>query len=259
MRHGKYLGDIALFLVISLSFLGCSSVRQHSHKIKVPEKTEKREEIKEVRVSQFILGPGDEVEIAVWRQEDLSRTVKVSSSGTISYPPLGEIQAGGLSLVQLRDKLRQGLLKYLVDPKISITVVSVRSQKIFVLGEVTSPGILQMDIPMTALEAILEAGGFTTDAEQRSVLLIRGDLKKPILMSLNLKEVYTRGDLKKNISLEKGDILYVPRTHIANIERFFGHLSNILSPIVELERGIVLGPSVGDVFKGEKPEATIIQ
>ena len=259
MKQGKYSGNIVLFLIISLSFFGCSSVKQHSANITVPEKTGKIEEIKKVKVSQFILGPGDEVEIMVWRQEDLSRTVRVSFSGTISYPPLGEIQASGLNLVQLRDKLRQGLLKYLVEPKISITVTSVRSQKIFVLGEVTSPGVLLMDIPITALEAILQVGGFTTDAEQRTVLLIRGNLKKPILKSLNLKKVYTRGELKKNILLEKGDILYIPRTRIANIERFFGHLSAILSPIVELERGIVLGPSVGDVFKGETPETTLVQ
>ncbi len=254
MRHSKYLG---LFLFISLSFLGCSSIKQHSYNTSAPEK--EKEEIKKLKVNQFILGPGDEVEIEVWRQGDFSKTVRVSSSGTISYLPLGEIQASGLSLVQLRDRLRQGLLKYLVEPKIGISAVSVRSQKIFVLGEVASPGILQMDIPITALEAILEAGGFTTNAEQRSVLLVRGDLKKPRLVSLNLKEVYTRGNLKENILLEKGDILYVPATFIANIERFFEHLSSIISPIVELERGITLGPSVGDVFKGEKPETTLVQ
>lgn len=259
MKNGRCVGNIISLLVVSLCLLGCASVKQHSHNITVPEKTEGKEGIENVRISQFILGLGDEVEIEVWRHGDFGKTVRVTSSGTISYPPLGEIQVSGMSLAQLRDELRQGLLKYLVNPKISITVTSVRSQKIFVLGEVASPGILQMDVPMTALEAVLNAGGFTMNAEQRSVLLIRGELKKPILQSLNLKRVYTKGDLTKNILLEKGDILYVPRTYIASVERFFGHLFSIISPIVELERGIILEPSVEDVLKGEDPEAIIVR
>ncbi len=259
MKHGKYLCDTVLFLVVFLSFVGCASLRQHSGDVKVPEKTEEREEIEKPRVSQFILGLGDQVRIEVWRQDDFSETVRVESSGIISYAPLGEIRASGLSLAQLRDKLRQGLLKYLVDPKIGITVLAVRSQKIFVLGEVPNPGIFQMDIPMTALEAILSAGGFTPDAKQTSVLLIRGDLKKPILKSLNLKEVYTRGGLAKDISLETGDILYVPKIRIANVERFFGRLSNIISPIVQLERVIVLQPLVVDALKGEAVGEIVIQ
>lgn len=259
MKYCKYLGSTVLFLVVFLSFPGCASLSQHSGDMTVPENVREPEGIEKVRVSQFILGLGDEVEIEVWRQDDFSKTVKVGSSGTISYAPMGEVQASGLSLMQLRDKLRQGLLKYLVDPRISITVTSARSQKIFVLGEVVNPGILQMDVPITALEAVLRAGGFTTDAEQGSVLLIRGNLKKPVLKSLSLEEVYTKGDLTKNIALEKGDILYVPRTYIANIGRFFGRLSSIISPIVELERGIILAPSVEDVLKAEKPETIIVQ
>ena len=259
MKHGKYLCDTVLFLVVFLSFVGCALLRQDSREMTVPEKTEERKEIEKPRVSQFILGLGDEVRIEVWRQGDFSETVKVDSSGIISYPPLGEIRASGLSLDQLGHKWSKGLLKYLVDPKIGITVVSVRSQKIFVLGEVASPGIFQMDIPMTALEAILRAGGFTPDAKQKSVLLIRGDLKKPTLTSLDLKEVYTRGGLAKDISLEKGDILYVPRIRIANVERFFERLSNIISPIVQLERVIVLQPLVVEALKGEAVGEIIIQ
>ncbi|MBI3752908.1 MAG: polysaccharide export protein [Deltaproteobacteria bacterium] len=197
------------------------------------------------RVSEFILGSGDKVEILVYRNDDLKRDVQIDPSGNIMYPLVGDIKAAGLSIFQLRDKIRDGLAKYIVDPQVTVGVVSTQSQKIIVLGEVKTPGFFQAESSITALEAISRAGGFTLDGKKQSVLLIRGGMKKPELIPLNLEKALKEGDLTQNIILQRGDIVYVPRTFISNVDRFFTHLSTIISPLLQLESGYYIGERIG--------------
>ena len=196
------------------------------------------------RVTEFILGAGDELEIAVYRKDELNRSVKIGPSGKIMYPLVGDIQAAGLNIFQLRDRIREGLSRYIVDPQVSVGILSIQSQKIIVLGEVNSPGFFQGETAMTALEAISRAGGFTLDGKQKSVLLIRGGMENPELRALDLEKALKEGALAQNVVLRGGDIIYVPRTYISNVDRFFGHLSTIISPIVSLERAYLLGDEI---------------
>lgn len=196
------------------------------------------------RVLQFILGTGDELDIAVFRKNDLNQTVRIGPSGKIMYPLTGDIQAAGLSVFQLRDKIRDGLSKYIVNPQVSVRIMSVRSQKIIVLGEVNRPGFFQPEISMSTLEVISRAGGFTRDSKQNSVLLIRGGMEDPELRKLDLEKALKAGDLSDNVLLQSGDIIYVPNTFISDVSRFFAHLSIIISPIVEVERGYLLADEI---------------
>ena len=196
------------------------------------------------RISEFILGVGDKLEIIVYRNDDLRRVVQIDHSGKIMYPLVGDIQADGLSLFQLRDKIYEGLLAHIIDPQISIVVLSTQSQKIIVLGEVGNPGFFQAESPMTVLEAVSRAGGFTANGKQESVLLIRGGMKNPELARLNIKRALQKGDLTQNLMLQRGDIVYVPRTFIANVDRFFTHLATIISPLLNLETGYFIGQQI---------------
>ncbi|MEW6066915.1 MAG: polysaccharide biosynthesis/export family protein [Nitrospirota bacterium] len=200
---------------------------------------------KNVRITEFILGPGDKVEISVYRHDDLKTTVQIDSSGKIIFPLVGDIQAGGISVFQLRDKIRDGLSKYIINPQVLIGNITVQSQKVMVLGEVKSPGVFTIDSSsLTAVEAISKAGGFTTDAKQKNILLIRGGLNDPDLITLNIEKVFKEHDMTQDIYLQKGDIIYVPATTIANVSRFFNYLSSIISPIVQTETGIFLGQQI---------------
>lgn len=204
-----------------------------------------------LRVSEFTLGPGDEVEITVWGVDEMGRKLLIGPTGFISYPFVGDIQANGISIFQLRDRIANGLSDYFLNPKVSVNISSSHSKKIYVLGEVVRPGIFQMTGTNSLIEAISMAGGFTQDAKEQNILLVRGGLVTPVLRSLDLKAALRKGDLSQNILLKAGDIVYIPSSTFADTERFFKRIASIISPIVNLETGIVLEPTVENVFHGQ--------
>lgn len=198
---------------------------------------------KEVKVTEFILGPGDRIEIMVYRHGDLNRTLNINTSGKITYPLVGDIQAGGMSIFQFRDRIRDGLSEYIVDPQVSVNVIAIQSQKVYVIGEVTRPGVFTLDTPKNVIEAISQAGGFTTDAKETSVMVIRGNRDNPELIKLDIKSALKDGNITQNIQLQSGDVVYVPATFIVDVSRFSVYLRNILTPILMIEQGIRIGPS----------------
>lgn len=207
------------------------------------------------------LMPGDEISIAIYRHAELSRRLIIPPEGYFFYPLVGEIKVEGKNLKQVREIIAAKLSKYIVnpqvevalvstevpkmivDPQVSIEVVGFGGQKIFVLGEVKSPGVFLADGQIGVLEAITKAGGPTLDAKQESILLIRGGMNnpKPELITLNLKNFWEEGGALSNIILKRDDVIYVPRTFISNVDRFFQHLAIALTPLYTLERGIYTG------------------
>lgn len=260
MKKNRY-HILLLFLSLINLLFGCAStdtntINSKKEKTTAGEQTEKDgktndEKINNVKISEFILGVGDTLEISVYRQEDLQRTVKIDNSGKIMFPLIGDVQAAGVGIFKLRDTMKERLSKYLVDPQVVINISTVQSQKIMVLGEVNNPGVFTLDTDIGILESISKAGGMTKDAKIGNVLLIRKGQGKPVVMSLNLKKVLKEGDISQNMNLQNGDIVYLPRVAIANVSRFFSHLSEILSPFVMFETGVVLWPTVKDVLQGK--------
>jgi polysaccharide export outer membrane protein len=235
----------AIFVLIIFVLLnGCSTIAPTSKSTVGAVSPASDEVPKEIKVNEFILGPGDKIEVLVYRNADLQRTIQIESSGKITYPLVGDIQAGGISIFQLRDKIKDGLSKYIIDPEVSVGVVAVLSQKVVVLGEVNNPGLFTLDISLTSIEALSKAGGFTINAKKKNVLLIRGGLKKPELIVLNIDKFFEEHDPIQNIALKNGDIIYVPATFIENVARFFDHLSRIISPIISGESGYYIGKQI---------------
>lgn len=221
-----------IFLIFTL-FSGCASQKAN---VNVKEYT--AEDIKPITITEFTLGPSDVLDVHVWRNNELSRKVQVDPYGKISYPFIGEISVAGMSVQQFKEVLRQGLSKYYVDPVIEVNVSAMQSQKISVLGEVSKPGVFALSKPIDVLEAIALSGGFTHDAKEENVLVIRGDKNNPDLIKLDLKSAMNYADLKQNIRLQNGDIVYVPVTFIADASRFFKYLRDIMYPVVVLGHDI---------------------
>lgn len=227
--------DLTLFFISFLILSGCSTTEPTSNIIQPPS-----EDISnEIKITEFILGAGDTVEISVYRHDDLKKAVQIDSSGKITYPLVGDVQADGLSVFQLRDKIRDGLSEYIIEPQVTVSVTSVKSQKVYVLGEVGNPGVFAFNTPMNAIEAISSAGGFTIDAQDKSVMVIRGDRDNPQLVKLDLKSTLKEGNVSQNIQLQGGDIVFVPAKAIADVSRFAVYISRIVWPIAMFTRDVV--------------------
>ncbi len=191
-------------------------------------------------VKDFILGPGDEIDVMVWRFPDLTRTTRVSTSGEIQMPLAGDVKVAGLSAFELRDAIAERLSGYITDPQVTVSVRSLRSQKVFILGEVHRPGVFPMEPDLTALDAIGKAGDFNLDAKQTEVLLIRrGEGSKNIIYPLNLEKALNEGDLRQNPRLAAGDVVYVPPTSMVEMSRFALRLTAILSPLIAAEAAFI--------------------
>ena len=199
--------------------------------------------------------------ISVWGQDDLTQTsLRVDPSGNICIHLAGEIKAAGLSASELRLEVTRRLSEFFVNPRVALNVETIRSRKVHVLGEVGDPGTFPLDAKMFVLEAISRAGGFTNDANSKSVLLVRDQSGAAEVTALDLTGVVKTGRLDQNLYLQAGDLVYVPPRKVANVERFANRLSNIISPFLGVERGIIFAPEVIDALQGDASgDVTIAQ
>ncbi|HMK59968.1 MAG TPA: polysaccharide biosynthesis/export family protein [Dissulfurispiraceae bacterium] len=155
----------------------------------------------------FVMGPTDVLSISVWGNPELSvPQMPIRPDGMISVPLIGDIKAGGMTPDQLKTLLEKEYTKYIKAPSVSVIVTAINSVKfnISVVGAVKNPGLFPYKKSMTALDAVLSAGGFTEFASQNSVVIIRPDGN----IGVKLKDVIN-GDASKNVELKPGDIVRV--------------------------------------------------
>lgn len=174
---------------------------------------------------------GDEVGIAVWREEDLTVTQRVLRDGTVSPPLLDPIPVAGRTIPEVRQALVTGYEEYLQDPRVTVTVASVYSDRVFILGEVNTPSAVPMGGATTLLQGIAQAGGFIEGTSDRStVRLIRRSGRGPARVLTVDADRILAGQARLMV-LRPGDIVYVHPTGLAQWSRT---LEQILSPISTL-------------------------
>ncbi|HEV8584317.1 MAG TPA: polysaccharide biosynthesis/export family protein [Methylomirabilota bacterium] len=161
--------------------------------------------------SDYVIGPEDVLQISVWKNEALSRTLAVRPDGKISIPLLHDVQAAGLTPMQLRDKIATALSEFMPNAEVAVTVTDVRSYRVSVLGEVQRPGVLQLKSDTTVLEALALAGGFRDFASPGKIMILRKDAhgsthKIPFNYHRAVKD--TRN--QDNVTLKSGDVVVVP-------------------------------------------------
>ena len=156
----------------------------------------------------YRIGPQDVVQIDVWKEAEITRTIPVRPDGKISLPLLNDVQAAGLTAMQLAANIREGLTKYLNNPQVTVTVTQINSRRVFVTGEIVHSGALPLLPGMTALQAISSAGGFTQYAKIKGIYVLRNDNGKQVKYHYDYKQVL-KGD-KEDILLQPGDVIVVP-------------------------------------------------
>ena len=197
---------------------------------------------------EFVFGPGDQIDIAVWRHEDLDMQIVISPDGAISYPLVGRMQIAGMTYPELMGVLSERIGEYYKDPQVSVNILEVSSMKVYVLGYVRTPAILQIESELDVIGALTRAGWVSSDSRTNNIMLIRGGLEDPQLFVIDLDQLLASGDLRQNVALQKGDILYVPPKTIVNVEQFFRRITAMLSPFVSgtvIYRNVTTGNPIG--------------
>lgn len=160
----------------------------------------------------YKIGPGDLLDIDVWQNPELTfKSLPVRPDGKISIPLLNDVQAAGLTAMQLSHNIAQGLKKYIKgDPVVTVVVAQVNSQRYYVLGQVLHPGVFPLLPGLTALQAISTAGGFTEFANEKKIYILRESNGQAVKLPFNYKEVVQGKDLQQNIELKPGDTIVIP-------------------------------------------------
>jgi len=158
----------------------------------------------------YVIGLGDVLDVFVWRNDQLSRSVVVRPDGRISLPLIQDIRAQGLTVVQLKEEITRRFDEHVNHPKITIVVSQINSYKVSVLGRVQRPGVYPITGDTTLVEAISAAGGFTEWANKSKITVIThqgGEEKK---ITVNYKKIASGKDPSQNIILKRGDTIIVP-------------------------------------------------
>ena len=185
-------------------------------------------DIKEWTFEDYIISEGDVLEISVWQVDDLNKKVVVRPDGKVSFPLIGDISARGKSIDDLSKEVTEKLKLYIKMPKVSIIVTSFGGKKIIILGEISGPGIIRFTEPIRIMEALALGGSYRESAGLKSVLVIRGDVERNAdVIVVNALDIL-KGNLRENIYIEKGDIIFVPRSFVGNVAYFVRQVSPLL-------------------------------
>lgn len=159
--------------------------------------------------SRYVIGPDDSLQVTVWQEPSVSGTFPVRPDGMISLVLVGDIQAAGITPMHLAHDITLKLKKYIQDPIVSVVVAAVRSQRVYLVGEVQHAGPITLTAGMTPLQAIAEGGGLSPYANGKHIYILRGPQGKQVKIPFNYK-LALKGDNQQDVPLLPGDTIVVP-------------------------------------------------
>jgi polysaccharide export outer membrane protein len=175
-----------------------------------PRETENHPVGVKVDYKAFILGAEDQIAISVYGSPEFSGSHMIRPDGKITLNFIGEVRAADLTPEQLGNDIKERIKKYVVDPDVSVSVLTVRSKKYYILGEAGRTGEFPLTVPMRILEALVNAGGFKDFANKKNITIMRGtSTGKPERLSFNYNDVIKGKHMEQNVYLQPGDIIIV--------------------------------------------------
>ncbi len=155
---------------------------------------------------EYVIGTADVIAISVLDNKELDTVVSVNPGGKIAVPLIGDVQAAGLTVTELRNRLTQELVKKVKSPQITVSLREVNSYRIYFLGRVGKPGVLTSKSEITLLQALSMAGGIQDGADLSLAYVARGTERVPV----NFVKLWRNGDLSQNITLDPDDTIVFP-------------------------------------------------
>jgi polysaccharide export outer membrane protein len=162
-----------------------------------------------VAAETYVIGASDVLTVTVWKEPTLSGSILVRPDGMISLPLLGDVQASGLTPLQLKEQIETKLRKFVQDPNVSVVIGQIHSKIVYLLGEVGKKGPIEMTPGMTLLEAIASAGGLTEYANAKRMYILRDEGGKHLKIPVHYKQAL-KGDSTFDLAVKPGDTIVVP-------------------------------------------------
>lgn len=162
------------------------------------------------QAGDYLIGPGDVLEIAVWKDDALTRTVVVLPDGTISFPLVGRMLVGGKSVSQLQEMMEGMISKYMPDPVLTVSIQQVNSLFVYVIGKVLKPGRFLLNSDINVLQVLSLAGGMNTFAKRDNIKIYREKGGETVILQFDYDAVTEKDMLAQNITLQRGDVVVVP-------------------------------------------------
>ena len=160
--------------------------------------------------SSYYVGPGDVLEISVWRDETLSRVLIVPPDGVLAFPLIGDVQVAGKSVAEIREIIRRKLAEYVPDASVTVILKTINSLKAFVIGQVKKPGSFPITMETRVMHLLSMAQGLTPFASEKDIHILRYMNDKIENIPFDYRDVLRGNNLKQNILLKSGDVIVVP-------------------------------------------------
>jgi polysaccharide biosynthesis/export protein len=189
-------------------------------------------------VPEYKLGPGDVIRITVYQNQDLSMETRLSDGGVISYPLLGAVRLGGLSVGDAEKRLAQGLQQgdFVKSPQVTVVLMQARGSQVSVLGQVNRPGRFALELAGTRLSDVLAlAGGVNTQLGGDTITVVGTRAGKPFRQQVDLPQVFSSADRHDDLVLQGNDVVYVERAPLVYI---YGEVQR--PGQIALQRGMTL-------------------
>ena len=158
----------------------------------------------------YTLQPGDQIDVSVWREEDLQRNILVRPDGKFSFPLVGEIVAVNRTPAQVQAEITEKLLVYIPEAVVTVTVTGTEGNRVYLIGQVQRPGAIVMNPKINVLQALSIAGGGTPFASLNNIIIVRGRGADQQTLSFRYDDVARGRNLEQNVLLEAGDVIIVP-------------------------------------------------
>jgi polysaccharide export outer membrane protein len=160
--------------------------------------------------ADYVIGPEDVLGIIFWRDQDMTGDVTVRPDGMVTLPLIGDMSAAGMTPDALRMQIQTAAAKYVQDPSVTIVVRQIHSRKVFITGEVKTPGAYPLTGPRTVMQLIALAGGLNEYADAKGITVMRTVQGRQESFKFNYKDVAHGKNLEQNILLKPGDTVVVP-------------------------------------------------
>jgi len=160
--------------------------------------------------AEYKIGAQDILRIDVWKEDQLTRTVPVRPDGQVTLPLLNDVQAAGLTPMDLADIIRDKFKQFINNPQVTVTLIEINSRRVYVTGEVARSGAFPLLPNMTVLQALSSTGGFTPFARSKKIYVLRIENGKQVRLPFNYNDVVKGTKTQQNILLRPGDVIVVP-------------------------------------------------